>query len=136
MQSEPPARLALGGQEADHRNVRPERRGCDQPGERLGGDAVELERHATLTAGLRLLRLVRDAEADQRDAGGCETDRIARDELAGERQSVFGRPAQARASAGLGASLAAPSGASSDLDFSSFIIGEGATTGPFILTIR
>src|SRR5688572_10234628 len=89
---------------------------------------------------LGLPRPVRQLEAEQRDARGRIAQRLDGGKLAAQRHFVGFHPYAAASGAGAaaGAGFAASSvlGAVSDLDFSSFIIGEGAVTAASILTMR
>src|SRR5688572_5420480 len=91
---------------------------------------------------LGLPRPVRQLEAEQRDAGGRVAQRLDGGKLAAQRHFVGFHP-QAAASWGAagaggaaGFAVSSAAGAVSDLDFSSFIIGEGAVTAVSILTMR
>ena len=142
--------------ESDFRHVqyqlaaRP-RLGCDEPGElepdperrsrnhlRLlfNRDARELELHSAFGARLDLAGRVPDREAHDRDAAGGVAQHVTGGELAGEREPVAAVQARRQACASAAALGVSGAGWRTDFDFSSFIIGEGAVTAPFILTTR
>ena len=136
MQHQLPRRPTLRGHKPGEAQADAERGAADAPRVSLERHAANLGLDPSLTAGFRLARNVREAEARERDAGRRISHGIAGDELPIDREPIAAEGGQACASVDRVLSLG-PSGAcSTDFAFSSFIIGEGVVTGPFIFTIR
>src|SRR5450759_1948175 len=144
---------ALAGEESGdfHLHSRP---GCrHQTRFALEGQTGHLALHRALGAGFDLLGSVAEPEIDHRNTGRRVAQRVEFDQFAGQHELVVqyaqaaagaatagaagAAAAATAASAGLGASAAfGASPFSTERDFSSFIIGEGAVTAAFICTVR
>ena len=138
MQSQLLAVLTSGGQEAGqmHRHSRCRRL---QPLGRLAQtDGLDFALDAPRTARFDLFRLMTDHALGDRHSGRGETQRTALDQDTGQFKLVqLSLNNQAAGCSAAATSTAASSRTSIiDLDFSSFIIGDGSVTARFILMIR
>ena len=135
VQHQLPARPHLRRKEPGELEPDPERRRRNRLCLVFNRHARELELHPAFGAGLDLAGRVPDREAHDRDAARGVAQHVTGGELAGEREPVAA--VQARGSqAGTSAAFGLSCGCRTDFDFSSFIIGEGVMTAPFILTTR
>jgi len=134
MQPRLPAVPAAGGEKTAQLQPCPGTRGL-QPACRFAeSDRRQLTLDAAMAAGLELLRLVTDQALRDRYAGRGEAQRLALDQDSAELDPVQQRlGVQA---AGCSPVAAGSRTSSSDLDFSSFIIGDGALTARLVLIVR
>jgi hypothetical protein len=105
----------------------------------LEGHRGELALDLAFVSGFHLFGFVLDAEIQDRDAGRSVPQGVEFDDPAGQYRSVAGQFLQTPAGASaMGSTFASAfaSGFSTDFDFSSFIIGEGVVTAPFICTTK
>lgn len=139
MQSQLFAVLALGGQEAGQTN-RHSRCRCLQPLGRLAQtDGLDFTLDAPRTTRFDLLRLMPDHTFRYRHPGRGETQRTALDQDSSQFNAI--QLSLDNQAAGCSAAATASTAASSrtsiiDLDFSSFIIGDGSVIARFILMVR
>ena len=133
MQNQLSTVAAARGEKPDDLETLTERRA----GKPAGGVAQRLDRDleldAPLAAGLHHFALMAQLRVADRHAGRGIANCVALDQDAGQAQLI---PYQVRQAASAGAAAGAASPPISDLDFSSFIIGDGVVTARFILTTR
>ncbi len=148
MQSKLLAVLALGGEKTGQ-TKRSSRRGGLQPlGGRTQADGLDFTLDAPWTPRFHLFRPMPDHTFHDRHAGRGETQRFALNQGSGQFDRIFRSIQQsldnqaAGCSAGLAAASAGADTAASalasiiDLDFSSFIIGDGVVMARLVLMVR
>lgn len=133
MQNQLSAVTAARGEEPGDLEALAERRAAEPAGlvaQRLDRD---LELETPLAAGLDHVALMAQLRFADRHAGRGVANCVALDQDAGQAQLI---PCQVRQAASAGAAAGAASPPISDLDFSSFIIGDGVVTACFIFIVR
>ena len=138
MQTQLLAVPAFRRQKAGQMNSRSRCRRLQPLGRLAQADGLNFTLDAPLTTGFKLLRLVPDQAFDDRHRGWSETQRLALDQRSSEFNAVQLRLNNQAAGAASATASAGAAGRTSiiDLDFSSFIIGDGSVTAFFILMVR
>ena len=148
MQSKLLAVLALGSEKTGQTKRSPRRGGLQPLGGRAQADGMDFTLDAPWTPRFHLFRPMHDHTFHDRHAGRGETQRFALYQGSGQFDRIFrsmqqslDNQASATASAGAGVATGAVTGASAltsiiDLDFSSFIIGDGVVMARLVLMVR